>query len=72
MYHHRIDPISLNTIGVDNMNIDLKSGFPLYIEKLHSKFPKIHNYLCGAFATAHPKIDIKRNRMVSCTIYAYA
>mmetsp|Transcript_24254 Transcript_24254/g.23310 ORF Transcript_24254/g.23310 Transcript_24254/m.23310 type:complete len:637 (-) Transcript_24254:150-2060(-) len=62
---HRIDPISLNTIGVDNMNIDLKSGLPVFIEKLESQFPEIHSQLCGSFATAHPKFDFKKNRMVS-------
>jgi hypothetical protein len=40
---NRIDPISLNTIGVDNMNIDLKRGLPVFIEKLQSQFPKIHS-----------------------------
>eukprot|EP00596_Hydrurales_sp_CCMP1899_P011294 CAMPEP_0119039274 /NCGR_PEP_ID=MMETSP1177-20130426/8671_1 /TAXON_ID=2985 /ORGANISM="Ochromonas sp, Strain CCMP1899" /LENGTH=96 /DNA_ID=CAMNT_0007002945 /DNA_START=811 /DNA_END=1098 /DNA_ORIENTATION=+ len=47
------------------MNIDLKSGLPVFIEKLESQFPEIHSQLCGSFATAHPKFDFKKNRMVS-------
>jgi hypothetical protein len=33
------------------MNIDLKSGLPVFIEKLQSQFPKLHDQLCGSFAT---------------------
>ena len=62
---YRLDPTSLNTIGPDDMNIKLKGGLPIFVEKLHSFSPTFHDKLFGQFATAHPKVDTINNRLVS-------
>ena len=43
----------------------LKGGIAVFIEQLHSAFPLIHEKVFGSFSTAHPKIDVKKNVMVS-------
>jgi hypothetical protein len=48
----------------------LKGGIAVFIEQLHSAFPLFHEKVFGSFSTAHPKIDAKRNVMVSWTSHA--
>jgi hypothetical protein len=43
----------------------MKKGIPVFIEQLHSAFPLFHEKVFGSFSTAHPKIDVKKNVMVS-------
>jgi hypothetical protein len=43
----------------------MKGGIPVFIEQLHSAFPLFHEKVFGSFSTAHPKVDMKRNVMVS-------
>ena len=37
----------------------------MFIEKLHSAFPLFHQKVFGSFSTAHPKIDKKKDVLVS-------
>lgn len=62
---HRLDPRTLDTLGTDDMNIGLKSGLPLFMEKLHDLAPAVHDMLFGQFASAHPKVDPVSGRLVS-------
>jgi hypothetical protein len=48
----------------------LKGGIAVFIEQLHSAFPLFHEKVFGSFSTAHPKIDMKRNVMVSWISHA--
>ena len=43
----------------------MKGGIPVFIEKLHSAFPLFHQKVFGSFSTAHPKIDKKKDVLVS-------
>ena len=47
------------------MNINLKGGLPIFVEKLHAFSPTLHDQLFGKFASAHPKVDTINNRLVS-------
>jgi hypothetical protein len=43
----------------------MKGGIPVFIEQLHSAFPLFHQKVFGSFSTAHPKIDKKKDVLVS-------
>ena len=57
---YRIDPLSLSTIGTDDMGIGVKSGVPMSIEGL-----EILDGLFGSFVTAHPKVDRIDQKLIS-------
>ena len=43
----------------------MKGGIPVFIEALHARFPKFHQQVFGSFSTAHPKIDRRKNVLLS-------
>jgi all-trans-8'-apo-beta-carotenal 15,15'-oxygenase len=65
---YEIDPVSLATLGISDLNVpnsELRPGVALLIPSLYKALPQLHNAFTGASATAHPKIDPHTNRLVS-------
>jgi len=64
---HELDPLTLDTIGEDDLNLgkQLKSGMSVLVPQLKDIFPDLHDALFGASMTAHPKIV--KDRLIGWT-----
>jgi len=63
-----LDPSSLETKGNFDMNIGARSGLAVRIPELYQFSSALHDvFFGGTFVTAHPKVDVFRQRLIAWT-----
>lgn len=62
-----INPSTLETIGIFDMGINLKSGIPVNVEGADW----FNTNIAGSYLSAHPKIDSVKNRLLSFETLGY-
>lgn len=66
---YRLDPRSLDTLGMDDLGVPekLNCGLPVLVPKLKEQASFIHDAFFGQHCTAHPKFDPASDSMVLWT-----